>query len=177
MLKNKITVLERELSKKDVIIDYLTKQLVISTESNSHSNNSVNNNVIGSYNRNTSMFSDLTGHLNSAEKSRLKDGKKNVFVVGNNINERGISKQHSVKVRVTTERINGEIEDILQPKPDLIIIYAGTNDLATKINPLNNLRKILKKCNELSPKTKLAFSNVIVRKDKVNLERGRKDKL
>ena len=27
----------------------------------------------------------------------------------------------------------------------------------------------------MSPKTKLAFSNVIVRKDKVNLERGRKD--
>ena len=97
----------------------------------------------------------------------------------NNINERGISKQHSVKVRnfprATTERINGEIEDILQPKPDLIIIHAGTNDLATKINPLNNLRKILKKCNELSSKTKLAFSIVIVRKDKVNLERGRKD--
>ena len=64
---------------------------------------------------------------------------------------------------------------ISQSKPDLIIIHAGTNDLATKINPLNNLRKILKKCNKLSPKTKLAFSNVIVRTDKVNLERGRKD--
>ena len=51
LLKNKITVLERELSKKDVIIDYLTKQLVISTESNSHSNNnSVNNNAIASNN-------------------------------------------------------------------------------------------------------------------------------
>ena len=35
--------------------------------------------------------------------------------------------------------------------------------------------KFFKKCNELSPKPKLAFSNVIVRKDKVNLERGRKD--
>ena len=40
---------------------------------------------------------------------------------------------------------------------------------------MNNLKKILKKCNESSPKTKLAFSTVIVRKDKVNLERGRKD--
>ena len=183
-MKNRITALENELSKKDAIIDYLTKQLVISTESNSHgNNNSVNNNVITSNNRNTSMSWDLTGHLNSAERNGLKDGNKNVFVVGdsmlNNISERGISKQHSVKVRnfpgATTERINEETDDILQSKLDSIIIHAGTNDLATKINPLNNLRKILKKCNELSPKTRLAFSKVIVRKDKVNLERGRQD--
>ena len=60
-------------------------------------------------------------------------------------------------------------------KPDFIIIHAGTNDLATIINPLNNLRKILKKCTELFSKIRLAFSNVIVRKDKVNLERIRKD--
>ena len=37
------------------------------------------------------------------------------------------------------------------------------------------MRKILKKCTELFPKIRLAFSNVIVRKDKVNLERIRKD--
>ena len=89
----------------------------------------------------------------SSEKSALKDRRKNVFVVGdsmlNNISERGISKQHSVKVRnfpgATTEGINEEIDDILQSKLDLVIINAGTNDLATKINYLNNLRKILKK--------------------------------
>ena len=102
---------------------------------------------------------------NSSEKSALKDRRKNVFVVGdsmlNNISERGISKQHSVKVRnfpgATTEGINEEIDDILQSKLDLVIINAGTNDLEKKINSLNNLRKILKKCTELSPKTKLAF--------------------
>ena len=97
----------------------------------------------------------------------------------NNISERGVSKQTSVKDRnfpgAPTEGINEEIDGILQSKPDFIIIHAGTNDLATIINPLNNLRKILKKCTELFPKTRLAFSNVIVRKDKVNLERIRKD--
>ena len=40
---------------------------------------------------------------------------------------------------------------------------------------MNNLRKVLKKCNELSPKTKLDFSNAIVRKVKVNLEKVCKD--
>ena len=118
------------------------------------------------------MSRDLRGHLNSAETNELKNGNKNVFVVGdsmlNNISERGIS-------GATTERINEKIDDILQSKPDIILIHAGTNDPATTINPLNNLRKILRKCNELSPQTKLAFSNIIVRKNKVNLEMGRKD--
>ena len=77
--------------------------------------------------------------------------------------------------RAGSEWINEEIDDILQSKHDLKIIHAGTYDLATKINPLNNLRKILKKCNGFSSKTKLAFSNVIVREDKVNLERGREN--
>ena len=97
----------------------------------------------------------------------------------NNNSERGTSKHHLVKYRnfpgAFTETINEKVDDILQSKADLIIIYAGANNLATKINPLNNLRKILKKRNELSLKTKLAFSNVTVRKDKINLERGRKD--
>ena len=99
------------------------------------------------------MSRDLTSHLNSGERNGLKDGNKNVFVVGhsmlNNISERGMSKQHSVKVRnfhrATTESVNEEIDDILQSKPGIIIIHTGTNDLVTKINPLNNLRKILKK--------------------------------
>ena len=166
----------------------MTKQLVISTESNSHSNNnSLNNKVIVSTNRNTSrkvlMYGNFPCHLNSPKKSGQKDGRKSVFVVVdsmlNNISECRIFKRHSVKVRdfsgATAERINKEVDDILHSKPNLIIIHAGTNDLATKINPSNNLRKVLRKCNELSSKTKLAFSNVIVSKDKVNLERGRKD--
>ena len=76
------------------------------------------------------MSRDLTGHLNSAETNELKNGNKNVFVVGesmlNNISERGISRQHSVKVSnfpgATTERINEKNNNILQSKPDIIIM-------------------------------------------------------
>ena len=165
---------ENELSKKDAIIDYLTKRLVISTESNSHSNNnSANNNVVASNNRNMSMPRDFTCHLNSAERSGSKDGIKKAFVVGasmlNDNSECGISKQHSVKVR----NFPGAITD--QSKPDLIITDACTNDLATKTSPLNDMGKILKKYTEFSPKTKLAFSDIFVRKHKVNLEWGGKD--
>ena len=41
LLKNRITALESELQKNDTIIGYLTKQLVISFESNSHSKNNL----------------------------------------------------------------------------------------------------------------------------------------
>ena len=41
LLKNRITAFENELSKKDAVIDYLTKQLIISTESNSHKGPSI----------------------------------------------------------------------------------------------------------------------------------------
>ena len=44
--KNRITALENELSQKDAVTDYLTKQLVISTESNSDSNNNPTTNRI-----------------------------------------------------------------------------------------------------------------------------------
>ena len=93
------------------------------------------------------------GSFKFSRKEWTKNGNKKVFVVGhsmlNNMSERGISKQHSVKVRnfpgATTEGINEEINDIHQSKPGIIIIHVGINDLVTKINPLNSLRKILKK--------------------------------
>ena len=47
----------------------------------------------------------------------------------NNISERRISKQHLVKVTnfpgATTKRIYEVVDNILQSKPDLIIIHAG----------------------------------------------------
>ena len=50
-LENRITALENELSRKDAIIDYLSKQLVISANKNSH----INNNIIASNNKNMFM--------------------------------------------------------------------------------------------------------------------------
>ena len=139
-------------------------------------------------NRDTSrkvpMSGDFTGHLNSAERNGQKDERKIVFALGesmlNNDSKHGVFKQHPVKVTnfpgATPEKINKEIDDILQSNPDLVLlVYADINNLATKNNSLNNLRKLTKKGNELSPKTKLAFSKVIVRKDKVILESSRKN--
>ena len=98
----------------------------------------------------------------------------------NNIHERGLSKQYTVKVKnfpgAITETILEKFEKLLESKPDMLIVRGGTNDLPANINPLNNLRKVHRKCLELSPETKLLFSNIIInRKDKNNLDKHRKD--
>ena len=96
-----------------------------------------------------------------------------------NIQEKGISKQHPVKVKkfsgTATEIILEKFENLLESKPDMLIVHADTNDSPKNINPLNNLRNVHRKCLELSPELKLVFSNIIIRKDKTNIDKHRKD--
>ena len=54
------------------------------------------------------------------------------------------------------------------------ILTPCTNNFPKNINPLNNLRKVHQECLELSPETKLVYSNIILRKDKNNLDIHRK---
>ena len=68
-----------------------------------------------------------------------------------------------------------KLENLLESKRDILIVHAGTSDLQKNINPLNNLRKVHWKCLDLSPETKLVFSNIIIRKDKNNLDKHRKN--
>ena len=52
-------------------------------------------------------------------------------------------------------------------------MHAGTNDIANKINHLNNLKKMFRKVSKDSLlSTHLAFSFIIIRKDKNNLEKN-----
>ena len=61
------------------------------------------------------------------------------------------------------------IDQQLESKLDMLIVHAGTNNLFSK------LRKIDRKCLEVSPETKFVFSNIIIRKQKTNLDKHRKD--
>ena len=89
---------------------------------------------------------------------------KNVIVLGdlmlNNISERGLSKNHLVKIKnftgTTTVKINEEIDVLLETKPNILIVHAHKNDLTKQINSLNSFKKILKKRNEISLITELA---------------------
>ena len=52
----------------------------------------------------------------------------------------------------------------------MLIVHEGSNDLPNNLNPLDNLRKVSRsEMLELSPETKLVFSDIIIRKDKTNL--------
>ena len=58
----------------------------------------------------------------------------------NNIHERGLSKQHTSKVKKipgeTTEIMLEKLVNLLESKADELIVHAGTNDLPKNIYPL-----------------------------------------
>ena len=56
-------------------------------------------------------------------------------------------------------------------QPKSLIVHVGTNDLTNDVNLLNNVKKIVNKTKKKSPDTVLTFSNIIVWKDKKNLEK------
>ena len=100
--------------------------------------------------------------------------KKKIILTGdsmsNNISEKGLSKTHKVRVinflGGTSEKITDQLDDLIKGKPDDLIVHVGTNDIANYVNLLNNVKKVLRKVSKGSPSTQLAFSSIIVRKDK-----------
>ena len=104
-----------------------------------------------------------------------KGDRKKVIILGdsllNDINEKGLSKSHNVKIvnkpGATSERLLLEdLDNLIKYQPESVIIHAGTNDLTNGINMLNNGKKIVKELTTKLPKVKIAFSGLITRKDK-----------
>ena len=92
-----------------------------------------------------------------------------------NINNRGISKTKKVDVLnfpgATSTDILTKIDDVLDKKPESIIIHAGTNDLTNGVNLLSNVKRIVSKTSRTSPNTSLSFSNIIFPKYRRNIEK------
>ena len=83
----------------------------------------------------------------------------------------GLSHKHRVKFvnkpGATSERILDVIIDgIIMAKSEYLVIHVCTNDVTKGIDLLNNAKKIVKKVNKKLPKTCIAFSSIINRKDK-----------
>ena len=91
------------------------------------------------------------------------------------MNEKGLSHKHRVKAvskpGATSERTYEEIDDVITSKPEHLVIHVGTNDLTNGINLLNNAKEIVKKVNEKLPKTCIAFSSIISRKDREDIDK------
>ena len=109
--------------------------------------------------------------------------KRKIIIVGdsflNGIHEKGLRKNHIVKVNNipagTNDTILDKIDEFLENKPDGLIVHAGTNDIAKGGNLLNNVKKILKQVKKLSPNTKVAFSSIVTRKDKKDISKTVQD--
>ena len=86
-------------------------------------------------------------------------GRKNVFIIGDSmikgLAERGISKDHNVKVRPqpgrTTEEIEDHIKPILRKNPDVIIIHSGTNDVTNDKPTKKKIKKVVKLIEDTNP--------------------------
>ena len=117
------------------------------------------------------------------EKLSTNETRNEVIIIGdsmlNNINSHGLSKSKKVEVLnfpgETSSDIVEKIEEVLDQKPESLIFHVGTKDLTNEINLLNNVKKIVNKTKKKSPSTVLSFSNIIVRKDRKNLEKSRAD--
>ena len=85
-----------------------------------------------------------------------------------NINNRGLSKSKKVEALnyawLTGSNITDKKDDVLDDKPESLIVHVGTNNLTSDINLLN--KKIVTKTKEKSPNTTLRFWNIIICKDK-----------
>ena len=176
ILKNRILELEKQLSEKNTITDFLTKQLV----ANSHdiSKSQCSHNIIDRNRINKDKNNDPLH-----EEKGIEDLSNKVVIIGdsmlNNINSRGLSKSKEVDVLnfpgATNSDVLTKIDDVLNKKPASLIVHVGTNDLIIDINLLSNVKKIVNKTNKTSPNTVLSFSSIIFRKGKKNFEKTRAD--
>ena len=94
----------------------------------------------------------------------------------NGINEEGLSDdRYNVKVKnpsgATTEDISDVIKPELRKKPDIIIVHAGTNEITNNTKSFENYKKITDTIKSNLPNCKYAISNVIIRKDKPDIEK------
>ena len=175
ILKNRITNLENEISKKDAIIDHLMSQLLLSKNASHNDNNSDDEKKNGEFNN--KRKSSYTNQDSAKEKREKIVITADSMLKG--IHERGLSKQQQVKIQNfpggTSETILDVVDTLVTDKPDCIIVHAGTNDITKGINSLNSVKKIVKKVKQTSPNTKVVFSSLITRKDKKDLDKQVQD--
>ena len=93
----------------------------------------------------------------------------------NVISEKGLSVNHKVKIvnypGGTSENILEKLDDIIKEQQDDLIVHVGTNDLTNHGNLWTNVKKIFLKVSKESSSTSIAFSSIIDRKDKMNIQK------
>ena len=135
LLKERIMILENELKQKDSVIQFLTKKLV---EGNCQ--------VVSKGIDAVSLVQSNDSEENSDDSKMIKNScndtneqfkESEIIVVGDSlldgINEKGFSKNHSVKANNipegTSDAILDKLDNFLKNKPDGLIVHAVTNGI------------------------------------------------
>ena len=93
----------------------------------------------------------------------------------NGFSEKGLSVNHKQKIEnflgSTSEKILKKLDVIIKEKPDDLVVHVGTNDITKNVNLLTKVKKIFNKDSKELPSTSIAFSSIIKRKDKTNIQK------
>ena len=174
LFKNRISKLEKEISKKAEIISFLTEQLSVNNAFIFPSNSLQNQSQVRRSTTSNPLSDSSESEIPREEAHTVKLSRKRKAVVTgdsllNRIYETGLSRNHEVAAKNFPggifEKLLEEMENLVADKPDCLIIHAGTNDVANGINSLNSVNKIVKKVKKSSPNTKLVISSISLRKD------------
>ena len=139
-------------------------------------NNNQNQNASSSE---SEPLSNTSSRKSSFKNSKI-ESKKDDIIIGNSvlncINEKGLSdERYKVKVKnhsnATTEDIWDFIKLELRKKPDIIIDHAGIYDITKNTKSFENYKKITDTIKSKLPNCKYAISNVVMRKDKPDIEK------
>ena len=179
ILKNRISNLDQELTEKDAIINFLLKQENEANNNTSSVNKTVteNDEILENERGNSCPSSNSEQKIETQTEPSSK--KKKIVMtedsMANDISEKGLSVNHKVKIvnfpGGTSEKILEKLDVIIKEKPDKLIVYDGTNDITNNVNHLTNVKKILNKVSKELPSTAIAFSSIINRKDKTNVQK------
>ena len=92
----------------------------------------------------------------------------------NGISEKGLSVSRKVKIvnfpGGASEKILEKQDVIINEKPDDVIVHVGTNDITNNVNLLTDIKKIFNKVSKELPSISIAFSSIINRKYKTNIQ-------
>ena len=159
LLKDRISILERQLIEKNPVTDFLVKHQMspVATYSNINCDNKILSHELTEAIKNKTLPNNNIG----------KGDRKKVIILGdsllNGINEKVLSKKHNVKIAnkpgATSERLLlEELDNLIKYQPGSVIIHAGTNDLTNGIKMLINAKKTFKELTAKLPKVKIVSS-------------------